>query len=60
MSNDLTLVKAYAYSLAKDLLVNIVIFKIDGRFGVMPADEYDGADDTIIRELDPFELGLAN
>ncbi len=60
MSNDLNLVKAYAYSLAKDLLVNIVIFKIDGRFGVMPSNEYDGADDTIIRELDPFELGLAN
>jgi len=60
MSNDLSQISEYAFSLARDLLVSIVIFKIDDQFGAMLASEYDGAEDTIIRELDPFALGLAN
>ncbi len=46
---------AYACSLAATLMVAIVIFRAgDGTVGVMPATEYDGDEDTIISEIDPF------
>lgn len=46
---------AFAFSLATTLMVSIVIFRAgDGTMGVMPACEYDGEDDTIVDELDPF------
>ncbi|MBB5704098.1 hypothetical protein FHS76_004013 [Ochrobactrum daejeonense] len=46
---------AYALSLAATLMVSIVIFRAgDGTLNVMLAAEYDGDDDTVIREIDPF------
>lgn len=46
---------AMAFDLALTLMVTIVVFRAgDGTMGVMPAAEYDGDDDTIISELDPF------
>ena len=46
---------AYAFSLATTLMAVIVIFRAgDGTMSVMPAAEYDGDDDTIVAELDPF------
>lgn len=46
---------AYAFSLAYTLMVSIVIFRAgDGTVGVMTAHEYDGEEDAIIEELDPF------
>ncbi|MCO5158287.1 MAG: hypothetical protein M9945_16320 [Aquamicrobium sp.] len=46
---------ALAFSLASTLMVSIVIFRAgDGTMGVMPAAEYDGDDDTIVNEVDPF------
>ena len=46
---------AFAFSLAATLMVTIVVFRAgDGTLGVMPAAEYDGEDDTIIKEIDPF------
>lgn len=47
--------QAFAFSLAATLLVTVVIFRAgDGTVGAMPAAEYDGDDDAIIREIDPF------
>ena len=47
--------QAFALSLASTLMVSIVIFRAgDGTIGVMPATEYDGDEDTIVNELDPF------
>ncbi len=47
--------QAFAFSLASTLMVSIVIFRAgDGSMGVMPAAEYDGEEDTIVHELDPF------
>lgn len=47
--------QAFAFSLAATLMVSIVIFRAgDGTVSVMPATEYDGDDETIIREIDPF------
>ena len=46
---------AFALSLAATLMVTIVVFRAgDGTLSVMPAAEYDGEDDTIIKEIDPF------
>ena len=46
---------AYAASLASTLMVAIVIFRAgDGTMSVMPATEYDGDDDNIVSEIDPF------
>lgn len=46
---------AFAFSLAATLMVTIVIFQAgDGTVSVMPAAEYDGDEDAIIEELDPF------
>ena len=46
---------AFAFSLATSLMAVIVIFRAgDGTMSVMPATEYDGDDDTIVSEIDPF------
>lgn len=46
---------AFAFSLAATLMVTIVVFRAgDGTLSVMPAAEYDGEDDTVIEEIDPF------
>jgi len=46
---------AFAFSLAATLMATIVIFRAgDGTMSVMPAAEYDGDDDTIVEEIDPF------
>ena len=46
---------AFAFSLAATLMVTIVVFRAGyGTLSVMPAAEYDGEDDTIIKEIDPF------
>ncbi|WP_198174221.1 hypothetical protein [Mesorhizobium xinjiangense] len=45
----------FAFSLATTLMVTIVIFRAgDGTLSVMPATEYDGDDDTVVEEIDPF------
>lgn len=46
---------AFALSLATTLMASIIIFRAgDGSFSVSPENEYDGAADAIIREVDPF------
>jgi hypothetical protein len=45
---------AFAFSLAKSLMVSIVIFRAgDGTHTAVPADEYDGDASEIVREIDP-------
>ncbi|MFH3480670.1 hypothetical protein [Xanthobacter variabilis] len=47
--------QAFALSLAKTLMVVIVIFRAgDGSLSVVPADEFDGDASQIVREIDPF------
>lgn len=47
--------QAFALSLADTLMVSIVIFRAgDGTHSVVPAPEYDGDDDEIVSEIDPF------
>lgn len=55
MSNSLKTARAYAWSLARSLMVCIIVFRAEnGMFGAMPATEWDGDPDLILAELDPF------
>ena len=46
---------AYAASLAATLMVSIVVFEAgDGTHGAMPANEFDGDEDMVKLELDPW------
>lgn len=52
---SLTTANAYAASLAATLMVVIIVFRAgDGTMSVMPASEYDGDEDSIVTEIDPF------
>lgn len=45
----------FAFSLAATLMTVIVVFRAgDGTVSAMPATEYDGDDDAILGEIDPF------
>ena len=46
---------AFAASLAATLMVSIVVFEAgDGSHGAMPANEFDGDEDMVKLELDPW------
>ncbi|RJL07308.1 hypothetical protein D3P06_00790 [Paracoccus aestuarii] len=46
---------AFAASLATTLMVSIIVFQAgDGTHGAMPADEFDGDEEMVKLELDPF------
>ncbi|EKY27471.1 hypothetical protein GCM10008171_16610 [Methylopila jiangsuensis] len=46
---------AFAASLATTLMVSIIVFQAgDGTHGAMPADEFDGDEEMVRLELDPF------
>jgi len=46
---------AFAASLAATLMVSIVVFEAgDGTHGAMPLGEFDGDEDMVKLELDPF------
>ena len=46
---------AFAASLATTLMVSIIVFQAgDGTHGAMPADEFDGDEEMVGLELDPF------
>ena len=54
MSQNLSLAQSHAWSLAKTLMVCIILFESDGGYGVLPSNEFDGDPATIIQEYDPF------
>ncbi|MGZ7870402.1 hypothetical protein ACXR8U_32760 (plasmid) [Methylobacterium radiotolerans] len=56
MAHDLNLARSHAYHLARTLMVCVVLFRTDGGYGVMPADEYDGEPATVIVEFDPHAV----
>ncbi|MBB3933692.1 hypothetical protein GGR25_004770 [Kaistia hirudinis] len=57
MSNDLSLAQNAALQLSRTLMVPVSLFKVDGAYGVLPADELDGDDVTVLFEYDPFSGG---
>lgn len=58
--SDLSLAQNHAFDLARTLMVPVTLFEIDGDIGVMPSAEYDGDEDSIINEYDPFAYGSAH
>ncbi|MCM2438734.1 hypothetical protein HGO34_03250 [Agrobacterium vitis] len=54
--SDLSLAQNHALDLARTLMVPVTLFEIDGEIGVMPSAEYDGDEDAIINDYDPWEI----
>lgn len=54
MSHNLSLAQNHAFHLARTLMVPVVLFRVDGAFGVMVSSEYDGDQDAIVHEYDPW------
>jgi hypothetical protein len=56
MSHNLTLAQNHAFDLSCTLMVPVVLFEVDDEFGVMVSSEYDGEQDAIVHDYDPFEI----
>lgn len=54
MSHNLTLAQNHAFDLARTLMVPVILFQADNEFVVMVASEYDGDQDAIVHEYDPW------
>jgi hypothetical protein len=54
MSHDLNLARNAAWHLSRTLMVPVVLFWIDGQYGIMESREYDGDEATIVHEFDPY------
>lgn len=53
---SLAVAQAFAWSLATSLMTVVVLYRAgDGRFGALPAAEYDGDPDRIEHEYDPHQ-----
>lgn len=56
MSNTLSSAQARAWNLATTLMVCVVLFQVEGGYGVMPSAEFDGDVASVVFEYDPFEI----
>ncbi|MEY9186483.1 MULTISPECIES: hypothetical protein [Bradyrhizobium] len=56
MSHNLTLAQNHAFDLARTLMVPVILFQTEDEFGVMVSSEYDGDDDAIVHDYDPWEI----
>lgn len=54
MSHNLALAQRFAWTLARTLMVPVVLFRSDAGYAVLPSSEYDGDADAVIHEYDPF------
>ena len=54
MLHNLTLAQNHAFDLARTLMVPVVLFQVEDAFGVMASSEYDGEQDVIVHEYDPW------
>jgi len=55
MSHNLKIAQKHAWHLARTLMAPVVLFQSGSEYGVLPADEIDGAEVTILFEYDPFD-----
>ena len=56
MSKTLNEAQSRAWNLATTLMVCIVLFQVEGGYGIMPSAEFDGDVESVIRDYDPFEI----
>ena len=54
MSHNLTLAQNHAFDLARTLMVPVILFQADNEFGVRVSSEYDGDQEAIVHEYDPW------
>lgn len=54
MSHNLELAQKHAWNLARTLMTTVILFRSGSAYGVLPADELDGDDVTVLFEYDPF------
>ena len=57
MQHDLSLAQKHAWNLARTLMIPVILFKSDDEYGVLPADEVDDAEISILFEYDPYTGG---
>jgi hypothetical protein len=57
MSHDLALAQKAAWRLARTLMAPVILFQVNGLFGVLPAAELDDADVEFLFEYDPYDGG---
>lgn len=60
MSYNLSLAHSYAVALARDLMVPVTLFQVDGQYGVLPSSEIEDGEVDALTEIDPFEMGPAH
>lgn len=53
MSHDLILAQKHAWNLARTLMTTVVLFRSDGKYGVLPVDDLDGGEVEALYEYDP-------
>jgi hypothetical protein len=54
MAHDLSLAQQHAWNLARTLMIPVILFQSDNQYGVLPADEIDGAEIQALYEYDPY------
>ncbi len=54
MANDLTLARNHALALSRTLMVPVSVFQTELGYAVLPSDEFDGDQASLIVEFDPF------
>lgn len=50
----LSTAQSLGWNLARTLMTIIVLIKTSQGYSVMPADEFDGDPNSVVREYDPF------
>lgn len=53
MSHNLELAQKHAWNLARTLMTTVILFRADNAYGVLPADEIEGAEVVALYEYDP-------
>ena len=56
MSKTLSSAQARAWNLATTLMVCVVLFPVEGGYGVMLSSEFDGDLASVLHDYDPFEI----
>ena len=55
MSHNLTFAQRHAFDLARTMMMPVILFQADdGVYGVMLASEYDGDEEAVLHEYDPW------
>jgi hypothetical protein len=57
MLHNLTLAQKAAWNLARTLMAPVVLFQVDGEFGILPTDDLDDAEVEVLYEYDPYSGG---